>query len=152
MTEELASGILILCATPIGNSTSPGSEMAGVPASVISATRFPSFICRTMRMTEELASGILILCATPIGNLKDMTPRVIEALQEFFLFLFIPRKKSFKAKSSRTQSGKRQRSNTRGRPRQGSTKRKNPEENMCLCWKERGLRKKGVKKRRNGRK
>ncbi len=27
-------------------------------------------------------TGKLFLCATPIGNLKDMTPRVVEALQE----------------------------------------------------------------------
>ena len=26
--------------------------------------------------------GKLVLCATPIGNLKDMTPRVVEALME----------------------------------------------------------------------
>ncbi len=33
-------------------------------------------------MQEKYISGMLFLCATPIGNLKDMTPRVVETLQE----------------------------------------------------------------------
>lgn len=31
---------------------------------------------------EKIMDGKLVLCATPIGNLKDMTPRVVEALME----------------------------------------------------------------------